>query len=76
MPASSLTSRVERPSCSRSVLRMGHPRCVLVKEVQSLAERRNALEAKRNQLDDQLSELLNAIGKEVARGSWSSPTQG
>ena len=40
----------------------------LVDEVQWLAEHCNGLEAERNHLDDQLSELMNAVGKAVAHG--------
>jgi hypothetical protein len=40
----------------------------LVDEVQWLAEHCNGLEIERNHLDDQLSELVNAVGKAVARG--------
>ncbi|HEU4732060.1 MAG TPA: hypothetical protein VFT22_29395 [Kofleriaceae bacterium] len=40
----------------------------LVDEVQWLAEHCNGLEAERNHLDNQLSELLNAIGKAAAHG--------
>lgn len=41
----------------------------LVEEVQWLAERCNALEAERNNLDDQLSGLVSAVGKAAAHGS-------
>jgi hypothetical protein len=41
----------------------------LVEEVQWLAERCSALECERNNLDDQLSELVSAIGKMAARSS-------
>ena len=40
----------------------------LVDEVQWLAEHCNGLETERNHLDDQLSELMNAVGKAVAHG--------